>query len=126
MWLPADETRWEAFLSDDEPPELAFYCPDCANREFGNESPLSETRKRQGTGHSRPPHWARLPQLPQSTLPHTSAYPEAASLSASRTPHNETTFRVSRGASIEGRLPRVGARGTTLPLAEPGGEKGAP
>lgn len=51
MWLPADETRWEAFLSDDEPPELAFYCPDCAKREFGNESPLSETRKRQGTEH---------------------------------------------------------------------------
>lgn len=25
-WLPADEDRWEAFLTDDEPPELAFFC----------------------------------------------------------------------------------------------------
>jgi hypothetical protein len=23
-WLPADEERWEAYLTDDEPPELAF------------------------------------------------------------------------------------------------------
>jgi hypothetical protein len=29
-WLPADETRWEAWLTDDEPPELVFYCPGCA------------------------------------------------------------------------------------------------
>ena len=35
MWLPTDEDRWEAHLTDDEPPELAFYCPDCAEREFG-------------------------------------------------------------------------------------------
>src|SRR6266516_108065 len=34
VWLPADSTRWEAYLTDDEPPELAFYCPDCAEREF--------------------------------------------------------------------------------------------
>jgi hypothetical protein len=33
--LPADEDRWEAYLTDDEPPELAFYCSDCAEREFG-------------------------------------------------------------------------------------------
>jgi hypothetical protein len=26
-WLPADGDRWEAYLTDDEPPELAFYCP---------------------------------------------------------------------------------------------------
>jgi hypothetical protein len=30
---------WKAYRSDDpeteEPPELAFYCPDCARREFG-------------------------------------------------------------------------------------------
>jgi len=32
--LPADSTRREAYLTDDEPPELAFYCPDCAEREF--------------------------------------------------------------------------------------------
>jgi hypothetical protein len=33
-WLPADEERWAAYLTDDEPPELAFYCPDCGEREF--------------------------------------------------------------------------------------------
>jgi hypothetical protein len=31
---------WKAFRSDDpetnEPPRLAFYCPDCAGREFGS------------------------------------------------------------------------------------------
>jgi hypothetical protein len=35
VWLPTDEDRWEAHLTDDEPPELAFYCPDCAEWEFG-------------------------------------------------------------------------------------------
>jgi hypothetical protein len=34
IWLPVDEDRWEAYLTDDEPPELAFYCPKCAEREF--------------------------------------------------------------------------------------------
>ena len=34
-WLPADRERWQAWLTDDEPPELAFYCPECAEREFG-------------------------------------------------------------------------------------------
>jgi hypothetical protein len=34
-WLPADEERWSAYLTDDEPPEFAFYCPECAEREFG-------------------------------------------------------------------------------------------
>jgi hypothetical protein len=33
-WLPADRERWQAWLNDDEPPELAFYCRDCAEREF--------------------------------------------------------------------------------------------
>jgi hypothetical protein len=33
-WLPADEERWQAWLADDEPPELVFYCPACAEREF--------------------------------------------------------------------------------------------
>jgi len=33
-WLPADEERWRAYLTDDEPPEVAFYCPECAGREF--------------------------------------------------------------------------------------------
>jgi hypothetical protein len=34
-WLPADEERWQAWHTDDEPPELAFYCSECAEREFG-------------------------------------------------------------------------------------------
>jgi hypothetical protein len=33
-WLPADDNRWRAYLTDDEPPELAFYCPDCAEPAF--------------------------------------------------------------------------------------------
>jgi hypothetical protein len=34
IWLPADGDRWAAYLTDDEPPD-AFFCPDCAEREFG-------------------------------------------------------------------------------------------
>ncbi len=34
-WLAADEKRWRAYLTDDEPPEVVSYCPDCAEREFG-------------------------------------------------------------------------------------------
>lgn len=33
--LPADQERWRAYLTDDEPPELALFCPSCAEREFG-------------------------------------------------------------------------------------------
>jgi hypothetical protein len=33
-WLPAEEERWSAYLTDDELPEFAFYCPACAEREF--------------------------------------------------------------------------------------------
>ena len=40
MWLPADDDRWEAHHTDDEPPELAFYCPECSKREFGGERAL--------------------------------------------------------------------------------------
>ena len=36
-WRPADEARWQAWLTDDEPPELVFYCRDCAEREFGDD-----------------------------------------------------------------------------------------
>jgi hypothetical protein len=25
--LPADEDRWEAYLTDDDPPEVVLYCP---------------------------------------------------------------------------------------------------
>jgi hypothetical protein len=34
-WLPANQERWQAWLTDDGPPELVFYCRECANREFG-------------------------------------------------------------------------------------------
>lgn len=37
IWLPADDERWQAWHTEDEPPELAFYCPECAEREFGGE-----------------------------------------------------------------------------------------
>jgi hypothetical protein len=41
VWLPADEERWQAYLGRDEhfdePAELVFYCPDCADREFGGD-----------------------------------------------------------------------------------------
>jgi len=33
LWLPADESRWSAFLTDGE---FAFYCPLCAESEFGD------------------------------------------------------------------------------------------
>jgi len=36
-WPPADEARWQAWLTDDEPPELVFYCVECAEREFGGD-----------------------------------------------------------------------------------------
>jgi hypothetical protein len=36
-WLTADEERWAAYLTDDEPPEVVVYCPDCAEREFGDD-----------------------------------------------------------------------------------------
>jgi hypothetical protein len=37
-WLPADSERWRTYLGGDdldEPAELAFYCPSCAEGEFG-------------------------------------------------------------------------------------------
>jgi hypothetical protein len=33
LWLPVDEDRWRAYFDTDD--ELAFYCPDRAEREFG-------------------------------------------------------------------------------------------
>jgi hypothetical protein len=35
-----DREHWEAYLAylpDEETPELAFYCPECAEREFGQD-----------------------------------------------------------------------------------------
>jgi hypothetical protein len=37
VWLPPDEERWSAYLTDDEPPEIILYCPVCAEREFGSD-----------------------------------------------------------------------------------------
>ena len=40
-WLPADEDRWRAYLGCDEffdSPEIVFYWPVCAKREFGDDS----------------------------------------------------------------------------------------
>ena len=36
VWLPTNEAQWQAWLTDDEPAELVFYCPECAEREFGD------------------------------------------------------------------------------------------
>jgi hypothetical protein len=36
-WLPADEDHWSAYLTDDEPAEVVFYCPECAELEFGED-----------------------------------------------------------------------------------------
>ena len=38
VWLPGDPDRWRAYWSDDGPDDqLAFWCPECAEREFGDE-----------------------------------------------------------------------------------------
>jgi hypothetical protein len=36
-WLSADEERWAAYLTDDEPAEVVFYCPRCSAGEFGGD-----------------------------------------------------------------------------------------
>lgn len=36
-WADTSE-RWRAYLTDDTPRELVFYCPTCAEREFGADS----------------------------------------------------------------------------------------
>jgi hypothetical protein len=39
VWLPADEERWQAHWIDDGPEEKRlFYCPDCADPEFGGDA----------------------------------------------------------------------------------------
>ena len=39
LWLPADPERWRVYLDCeedlDERAELYFYCPECAERQFG-------------------------------------------------------------------------------------------
>jgi hypothetical protein len=36
-WLPSNEERWAVYITDDEPAEIVFYCPSCAEREFGDD-----------------------------------------------------------------------------------------
>jgi hypothetical protein len=36
-WLPADEHRWSAYLTDENRRKVILYCPDCAEREFGDD-----------------------------------------------------------------------------------------
>jgi hypothetical protein len=37
VWVPAVRERWQAHWIDDGPDEkLVFYCPECAEREFGD------------------------------------------------------------------------------------------
>jgi ribosomal protein L44E len=33
----ANAEGWRAYLTSDEPEEVATFCPDCAKREFGDE-----------------------------------------------------------------------------------------
>jgi len=36
-WLDSSE-RWRLYLTSDEPPEAVPYCPDCNEREFGEDA----------------------------------------------------------------------------------------
>jgi hypothetical protein len=37
-WLPTDTDHWQAYWIDDGPDHrLLFYCPECAEREFGED-----------------------------------------------------------------------------------------
>lgn len=35
VWLPDDDEHWRAYLDLDD--NLVFYCPGCAEREFGDD-----------------------------------------------------------------------------------------
>jgi hypothetical protein len=35
-WLPADEERWQAWLTEDDPTELVFYCPPTPSASSGS------------------------------------------------------------------------------------------
>ncbi|HKG42882.1 MAG TPA: hypothetical protein VKB10_01395 [Gaiellaceae bacterium] len=38
QWLPYENGHWSAYHTDDEPPDLAFFCPDCTAREFRDKA----------------------------------------------------------------------------------------
>lgn len=33
-WRPGETTQWRGYLTEESPPALALYCPECAKREF--------------------------------------------------------------------------------------------
>jgi hypothetical protein len=35
VWLPDDQERWRAYFDTDD--ELVFFCPECADRQFGTQ-----------------------------------------------------------------------------------------
>jgi hypothetical protein len=40
IWLPWDAARWRAYIGGADaidPGEVFFYCPECANREYGDD-----------------------------------------------------------------------------------------
>jgi hypothetical protein len=36
-WMPEDAEHWWSAYLTDEPPRVVFYCPECAEREFGGD-----------------------------------------------------------------------------------------
>jgi hypothetical protein len=39
VWLGGDDERWRSYWIDDGPEDrLAFWCPECAEREFGDKT----------------------------------------------------------------------------------------
>lgn len=34
-WTEDELYGWRSYLTDDEPPDVVLFCPECAEREFG-------------------------------------------------------------------------------------------
>jgi len=43
-WLPADDSHWSAYLTDDEPPEVAFFCADALGASSAVNDPSPSCR----------------------------------------------------------------------------------
>jgi hypothetical protein len=41
-WLPTDDEPWSAYHADNKRPQVVFYCPECAAREFGSNLPPAQ------------------------------------------------------------------------------------
>jgi len=55
-WRPGENWGWKADLTDDDPPDVAVFCPECAER-----SPASASRPSVvSPGSSGAGEWARL------------------------------------------------------------------